>query len=107
MTVEITRLDLSAAELRDAATRTRDAKAARRMLAMALVLEGRSRDEVARSCGMDRQTLRDWAHRYKRADWAACSTCRVATARGRGFRPSSGRRWPSGLRKAPTSRETA
>src|SRR5919206_3420471 len=64
MTVEITRLDLSAAELRDAATRTRDAKAARRMLAMALVLEGRSRDEAARSCGMDRQTLRDWAHRY-------------------------------------------
>jgi transposase len=66
MTVEITRLDLSAAELRDAATRTRDAKAARRMLAMALVLEGRSRDEAARSCGMDRQTLRDWAHRYNK-----------------------------------------
>ena len=64
MTVEIRRLDLSAAELRDAATRTRDAKAARRMLAIALVLEGRSRDEAARSCGMDRQTLRDWAHRH-------------------------------------------
>jgi transposase len=64
MTVEITRLELTAAELREAAARTRDAKAARRMLAMALVLEGRSRDEAARSCGMERQTLRDWAHRY-------------------------------------------
>jgi len=30
----------------------------------ALVLEGRSRTEAARSCGMDRQTLRDWVHRY-------------------------------------------
>ena len=64
MTVEITRLELTAAELREAAARTRDAKAARRMLAMAMVLEGRSRDEAARSCGMERQTLQDWAHRY-------------------------------------------
>ncbi len=64
MAIEITRLDLSAADLRGAAARTRDAKAARRMLAVALVLDGRSRDEAARSCGMDRQTLRDWAHRY-------------------------------------------
>jgi hypothetical protein len=29
------------------------------MLALALVLEGRSRAEAARLCGMDRQTLRD------------------------------------------------
>ncbi len=34
------------------------------MLAIALVLEGASRAEAARTCGMDRQTLRDWAHRY-------------------------------------------
>ena len=38
------------------------------MLAIALVLEGRSRSrsrsEAARSAGMDRQTLRDWVHRY-------------------------------------------
>ena len=64
MAIEITRLDLSAADLRGSAARTRDAKAARRMLAVARVLDGRSRDEAARSCGMDRQTLRDWAHRY-------------------------------------------
>jgi transposase len=34
------------------------------MLAIALVLDGRSRTEAAESCGMDRQTLRDWVHRY-------------------------------------------
>ena len=39
MTIAITRLDLSAADLREAAARTEDAKAARRMLAIGLVLE--------------------------------------------------------------------
>jgi transposase len=34
------------------------------MLAIALVLEGKSRREAAESCGMDRQTLRDWVVRY-------------------------------------------
>ena len=29
-----------------------------------MVLDGRSRTEAAESCGMDRQTLRDWVHRY-------------------------------------------
>ena len=37
--IEITRLDLSATDLRKAAGKCRDAKAARRMLALALVLE--------------------------------------------------------------------
>ncbi len=64
MAVEITRRDLSVAALRQAAARSQDANAARRMLAIALVLEGRSREAAAESCGMDRQTLRDWVHRY-------------------------------------------
>jgi transposase len=34
------------------------------MLAVALVLEGCSRDVAAGTCAMDRQTLRDWVHRY-------------------------------------------
>jgi transposase len=34
------------------------------MLALAMVLEGRSRTEAAELNGMDRQTLRDWVHRY-------------------------------------------
>src|SRR5918997_5995240 len=64
MAVAITRRDLSATELRRKAARSRDADAARRMLAIALVLDGHSRADAAASCGMDRQTLRDWGHRY-------------------------------------------
>jgi transposase len=64
MTVAITRQDLSAADLRQAAARTQDAKVARRMLAIALALEGCTRAEAAETCAMDRQTLRDWVHRY-------------------------------------------
>ena len=64
MTISITREDLTPAGLRRAAARTTDAAAARRMLAIALVLEGHTRSEAAEQCGMDRQTLRDWVHRY-------------------------------------------
>src|ERR687884_471818 len=64
MTIAITRRELSAGELRREAGRCRDARAARRMLALALVLEGTSREEAARAAGMDRQTLRDWVRRY-------------------------------------------
>jgi transposase len=67
MTIAITRLELSAADLREAAVGTQDAKAARRMLAIALSLEGWSRKAAAEACGMDRQTLRDWVHRYNEA----------------------------------------
>jgi transposase len=62
--VAITRKDYTAEQLRDSAKRTKDADAARRMLALALVLEGKSRSEAATSCGMDRQILCDWVHRY-------------------------------------------
>jgi transposase len=64
MAVEVTRRDFSAAGLRREAARSRDANAARRMLAIALVLEGHPRQDAAEMCGMDRQTLRDWVHRY-------------------------------------------
>ncbi len=63
MAVAVTRRELSAGDLRCEAKRCRDAAAARRMLALALVLEGSSRGEAARHAGMDRQTLRDWVHR--------------------------------------------
>ena len=62
--VAVTRLDLSASELRQASARSKNASAARRMLALALVMEGTDRTTAARSCGMDRQTLRHWVHRY-------------------------------------------
>ena len=37
---------------------------ARWLLALALVLDGRKREDAARLAGMDRQALRDWVHRY-------------------------------------------
>ncbi len=64
MTVVVTRRELSAAGLRREAVCCRDVAAARRMLGLALVLEGSSREAAARAAGMDRQTLRDWVHRY-------------------------------------------
>lgn len=62
--VRITRMKHTATDLRELAAKCRDGARVRRMLAMAMVLEGRSRTEAAESNGMDRQTLRDWVHRY-------------------------------------------
>jgi transposase len=64
MAVAITRAEYDAAGLRQAAAQSKDADAARRMLALAMVLDGSPRAEAATTCGMDRQTLRDWVHRY-------------------------------------------
>ena len=64
MVVAITRTDLTERELRAFAAKSPDARAARRMLAIALVLEGVDRKTAAETCGMDRQTLGDWVHRY-------------------------------------------
>ena len=62
--IRVTREDLDAAGLRRAARHASSVAASRRMLALALVLEGTSRTEAAQAAGMDRQTLRDWVHRY-------------------------------------------
>jgi transposase len=56
--------DYSAATLRRLAKSARTLAASRRMLALALVLEGAKRSEAAKAGGMDRQTLRDWVHRF-------------------------------------------
>jgi len=65
--VPITRLDLTAQELRRVAGVEKNGAAARRILALALVLDGVDRKTAAQTCGMDRQTLRDWVHRYNAA----------------------------------------
>ncbi len=78
--IAVTRTDLSLSDLRAAAKRAVDTKQARRILAIAMVLDGYSREDAARACGMDRQTLRDWVHRYNEAGLA-----------GLGDRPRSGR----------------
>src|ERR1700737_4260665 len=62
--IEITHQDLSISQLRAEAARTAGAKQARRILAIAMVLDGHSRRLAAQAGGMERQTLRDWVHRY-------------------------------------------
>ena len=58
------RMDFSSAALRRLAARTRHANQSRRLLSLAAVLDGMDRGEAARIGGMDRQTLRDWVHRF-------------------------------------------
>lgn len=60
----IRRTDYTSAELRAIGGRCADGAQVRRLLALALVLDGYSRGEAAALSGMDRQTLRDWVHRY-------------------------------------------
>jgi transposase len=55
------------AEPRALARRERDGRVSARLLALANALDGMSREEAARAAGMDRQTLRDWVHRYNAA----------------------------------------
>jgi len=62
--VRITRADHTPSELRGMASRSRDSAQSRRLLAIAMILDGLTRFEAARQTGMDRQTLRDWVHRY-------------------------------------------
>jgi transposase len=62
--IGITRTDVSAAALRALAGKSDDGAVVRRLLAVALVLEGRSREAAASLNGMTRQTLSDWVHRY-------------------------------------------
>ena len=59
--------DYSAAELRRLAREAKDVNQSRRLLSLAAVLDGMSRADAARVGGMDRQTLRDWVHRFNEA----------------------------------------
>ena len=58
------RRDFSAGELRRLAAATKNANQSRRLLSLAAVLDGMNRAQAARIGGMDRQTLRDWVHRF-------------------------------------------
>ncbi len=64
VTVAITRTEHTAADLRRLAGQAGDAAMTRRLLALALVLDGHKCEDAARLAGMDRQALRDWVHRY-------------------------------------------
>lgn len=58
------REDFEADDVRRLALKAKDANQARRLLALAAVYDGMDREEAARIGGMDRQTLRDWVHRF-------------------------------------------
>ena len=58
------RADYTSEALRRLAKRARDAAQARRLLAIAAVIDGASREDAAKAGGMDRQTLRDWVIRF-------------------------------------------
>jgi putative transposase len=58
------RTDYASGEVRQFAKRAKDAAQARRLLAIAAVLDGSSREAAAKIGGMDRQTLRDWVIRF-------------------------------------------
>src|SRR2546423_15527280 len=58
------RTGYTAGDVRRFAKRAKDAAQARRLLAIAAVLDGASREEAAKIGGMDRQTLRDWVIRF-------------------------------------------
>ena len=60
------RTDVSAPELRHLAKQTRSNNQSRRLLSLAAILDGMSRADSARIGGMDRQTLRDWVHRFNK-----------------------------------------
>ena len=56
--------DYDSIQLRCLAKRSLDPRQVRRPLSLAAVYDGMSRTEAAKVGGMDRQTLRDWAHRF-------------------------------------------
>lgn len=60
------RQDITAGVLRKKSRTEKDVLAASRMLGIANILDGMDRASAAKAAGMDRQTLRDWVHRYNR-----------------------------------------
>lgn len=84
-------------QLRRLAASSKDANQSRRLLSIAAVLDGMSRADAAKIGGMDRQTLRDWVHRFNAHGPGGLKDNRRPGNRG-GFRPCSRRnspRWPS------------
>ena len=81
------REDYSAEALRSLAKHAKDANQSRRLLSLAAVRDGMDRGEAAKVGGMDRQTLRDWVHRFNAEGpdglfdhWTAWPTSRLTDA---------------------------
>lgn len=56
--------DYDGSRLRRLSKGCRNVRQARRLLSLAAVYDGMSRADAARIGGMERQTLRDWVHRF-------------------------------------------
>src|SRR5512144_2463357 len=87
MPVIFLRSDWDAVRVREAARSAGDAGQVRRLLAIAAVYDGMSRAAAATLGGMDRQTLRDWVHRFNAAgpdglldNWASGPVPRLSAA---------------------------
>lgn len=61
------RTDIKVRTLRRLARLEGNGRVTARLLAIANALDGMSRKAAAEAAGMDRQTLRDWIHRYNEA----------------------------------------
>lgn len=82
------RKDYSAEDLRRLAKSAKTVSQGQRLLSLAAVLDGMSRADAARIGGMDRQTLRDWVHRFNAAgpqglldNWSKGEPSRLSAAR--------------------------
>ena len=98
--------DYSSAELRALAKSSKDAKQSRRLLSLGGGPGRDDRGEAAKIGGMDRQTLRDWVHRFNaegpdglKDNWTAGPT--------RGCRPGRRRNWRRSWRPGRTGQSTA
>jgi len=81
--VDITRVQYSADEGSEFAVKISGAAVGRRLLAIAMVLEGASRSNAARLTGMERQTLREWTHRYNEEGVAVLASHKAPGAAGK------------------------
>src|ERR1035437_5449805 len=79
--VKISRTDHTAEALRGLAAKSNDGGQVRRLLALALILEGHSREVAAELAGMERQTLPDWVHRYNAQGVAGLCSIRIGGRR--------------------------
>jgi hypothetical protein len=78
------RSDFTADDLRKLSAKSSDANQSRRLLSLAAVRDGMRRGDAARIGGMDRQTLRDWVHRFNAEgpDGLIDRKCSVCLRRG-------------------------
>lgn len=79
------RSDYSSGELQRLARASKGVRKSSPLLSLAAVLEGMGRSDAARIGGMDRRTLRDWAHRFNEAgpegfvdQWSPCLSSRLS-----------------------------